>query len=99
MEDKANSSICHSHHGLAFTYNCIWRKFSLPNGRRYDRFGLVVGLDYKDHTLDVHSLLQKLKRHPLFAQYLEGGEILEWGAKTIPEGGFYSLQKNCMEMV
>src|SRR5690606_9138602 len=24
-------------------------------------------------------------------QYLEGGEMVEWGAKTIPEGGYYSL--------
>ncbi|MGH7700488.1 MAG: 4Fe-4S dicluster domain-containing protein [Gemmatimonadales bacterium] len=53
--------------------------------------GLVVGLDYRDAALDVHVLLQRLKRHPLFRQYLEGGEMLEWGAKTIPEGGYYSL--------
>lgn len=51
-------------------------------------FGLVVGLDYHSQTLDVHELLQRLKEHPLFAQYLEGGEIAEWGAKTIPEGGY-----------
>ncbi len=53
--------------------------------------GLVVGLDYEDAGLDVHLLLQRLKRHPLIRPYLEGGEMLEWGAKTIPEGGFYSL--------
>lgn len=53
--------------------------------------GLVVGLDYKDAALDVHVLLQRLKRHPLFRPYLEGGEMTEWGAKTIPEGGFYAL--------
>lgn len=53
--------------------------------------GLVVGLDYHDQTLDVHVLLQRLKLHPLFKQYLEGGELAEWGAKTIPEGGFYAL--------
>lgn len=53
--------------------------------------GLVVGLDYEDAGLDVHMLLQRLKRHPVFRAYLEGGEMLEWGAKTIPEGGFYSL--------
>ncbi len=53
--------------------------------------GLVVGLDYEDAGLDVHMLLQRLKRHPLIRPYLEGGEMLEWGAKTIPEGGFYSL--------
>jgi electron-transferring-flavoprotein dehydrogenase len=53
--------------------------------------GLVVGLDYRQTTLDVHVLLQRLKEHPLVAPYLEGGELLEWGAKTIPEGGYHSL--------
>ncbi|OLB51472.1 MAG: hypothetical protein AUI08_03035 [Gemmatimonadetes bacterium 13_2_20CM_2_65_7] len=53
--------------------------------------GLVVGLDYRDAGLDVHVLLQQFKRHPLLAALLEGGEVVEWGAKTIPEGGFYSL--------
>jgi electron-transferring-flavoprotein dehydrogenase len=53
--------------------------------------GLVVGLDYRDASLDVHLLLQRMKAHPLFQPYLEGGELVEWGAKTIPEGGFYAL--------
>jgi electron-transferring-flavoprotein dehydrogenase len=53
--------------------------------------GLVVGLDYQESTLDVHGLLQQLKSHPLFKAVLEGGELVEWGAKTIPEGGFHSL--------
>jgi electron-transferring-flavoprotein dehydrogenase len=53
--------------------------------------GLVVGLDYRDANLDVHALLQQLKPHPLIAPWLRGGELLEWGAKTIPEGGYFSL--------
>ncbi|HYR32287.1 MAG TPA: electron-transfer flavoprotein:ubiquinone oxidoreductase [Gemmatimonadales bacterium] len=53
--------------------------------------GLVVGLDYRNAALDVHELLQLMKLHPLFRQYLEGGELVEWGAKTIPEGGYYAL--------
>ncbi|HEX6750167.1 MAG TPA: electron-transfer flavoprotein:ubiquinone oxidoreductase [Longimicrobium sp.] len=53
--------------------------------------GLVVGLDYKSSTLDVHQLFQRMKQHPFFRRYLEGGEMVEWGAKTIPEGGFYAL--------
>jgi hypothetical protein len=32
-----------------------------------------------------------MKLHPLFREYLEGGEMVEWGAKTIPEGGYYAL--------
>ena len=53
--------------------------------------GLVVGLDYRDANLDVHTLLQQFKRHPLLRDLLQGGELVEWGAKTIPEGGFYAL--------
>jgi electron-transferring-flavoprotein dehydrogenase len=55
--------------------------------------GLVVGLDYRETGLDVHVLLQKMKGHPLFRPYLEGGEMVEWGAKTIPEGGYYALPR------
>lgn len=53
--------------------------------------GLVVGLDYRQSTLDVHQLLQRMKLHPFFRKYLQGGEMVEWGAKTIPEGGYYAL--------
>src|SRR6266487_4103089 len=53
--------------------------------------GLVVGLDYRDAGLDVHLLLQRFKQHPLLEPLLAGGELVEWGAKTIPEGGLYSL--------
>lgn len=53
----------------------------------------MVGLDYHQSTLDVHQLLQELKTHSLFKRYLEGGELVEWGAKTIPEGGYHALPK------
>jgi electron-transferring-flavoprotein dehydrogenase len=58
--------------------------------------GLVVGMDYGELDLDVHVLLQRLKTHPLFRQYLEGGEMVEWGAKTIPEGGYFAVpERRC----
>ncbi|HEX6668265.1 MAG TPA: NAD(P)/FAD-dependent oxidoreductase, partial [Gemmatimonadales bacterium] len=65
--------------------------FMYPLGPGQIALGLVVGLDYHDALLDVHELLQRMKLHPLFRPYLEGGELLEWGAKTIPEGGYWSL--------
>lgn len=65
--------------------------FFYPLGPDQVALGLVVGLDYHDAALDVHTLLQRLKLHPLFRPYLEGGELLEWGAKTIPEGGYHAL--------
>jgi len=65
--------------------------FIYPLEPRLVALGLVVGLDYRDAALDVHQLLQKLKKHPLLADLLEGGEMVEWGAKTIPEGGFFAV--------
>jgi electron-transferring-flavoprotein dehydrogenase len=65
--------------------------FMYPLGPEQVAIGLVVGLDYHDAALDVHELLQRMKLHPLFRRQLDGGQLLEWGAKTIPEGGYYSL--------
>jgi len=53
--------------------------------------GLVVGLDSRDANLDVHLLLQRFKQHRLLESLLAGGEMVEWGAKTIPEGGYFAL--------
>ncbi|MEO8450278.1 MAG: electron-transfer flavoprotein:ubiquinone oxidoreductase [Gemmatimonadota bacterium] len=65
--------------------------FVYPLGPNQIALGVVVGLDCPDASLDAHVLLQRFKLHPLIKPYLEGGELLEWGAKTIPEGGFYAL--------
>ncbi|HEX9892687.1 MAG TPA: electron-transfer flavoprotein:ubiquinone oxidoreductase [Gemmatimonadales bacterium] len=65
--------------------------FLYPLGPSQVALGIVVGLDYRQASLDVHQLLQRMKLHPLFRDLLEGGELLEWGAKTIPEGGYYAL--------
>jgi len=65
--------------------------FCYPLAPSLVALGMVVGLDYHDASLDVHVMVQRLKGHPLFRPYLEGGEMVEWGAKTIPEGGYYAL--------
>lgn len=62
-----------------------------PQGPDQVSLGLVVGLDYREAALDVQQLMQRMKTHPLFKEILAGGQLLEWGAKTIPEGGFYAL--------
>jgi len=55
--------------------------------------GLVVGLDYKDPSFDIHGAMQIWKTHPYVSKFLEGGKILEYGAKTLPEGGWHSIPK------
>lgn len=74
-------------------YNEFGGSFIYPMGDEKVCIGLVVGLDYKDASLSVHDLLQELKGHPMVSKILEGGKRADqgWGAKTIPEGGYYSV--------
>ena len=62
-----------------------------PLGDNLLSLGLVAGLDSPFQNMDVHLKLQKLKQHPLFSKILKDGECIEWGAKTIPEGGYHSM--------
>ncbi len=55
--------------------------------------GLVVGLDYKDPSFDTHDAFQVWKTNPFVSKFLKGGRFLEYGAKTLPEGGYYSIPK------
>ncbi|MDD5217578.1 MAG: electron transfer flavoprotein-ubiquinone oxidoreductase [Candidatus Omnitrophica bacterium] len=53
--------------------------------------GLVIGLDYRDPTFDPHHAFQVYKQHPFVKKILQKGKLLRYGAKTIPEGGLFSL--------
>ena len=77
--------------GWPLPTNAFGGSWIYPMGENLISLGLVVGLDYRQSTLDVHEMLQRMKDHPLLAGLLEGGKMLEWGAKTIPEGGLHSL--------
>lgn len=77
--------------GWPLPANAFGGSFMYPLEPQLVALGLVVGLDYRDAGLDVHALLQRMKLHPLFRRVVEGGEMVEWGAKTIPEGGYYAV--------
>jgi electron-transferring-flavoprotein dehydrogenase len=82
--------------GWPLPHDAFGGSFFYPLGERQVAIGLVVGLDYHEAALDVHDLLQRFKLHPLIRPYLDGGQLLEWGAKTIPEGGYYALpERRC----
>jgi electron-transferring-flavoprotein dehydrogenase len=53
--------------------------------------GFVVGLDHADARLSVHDVLQEFKLHPRVRKILAGGKRVAWGAKAIPEGGYWAL--------
>lgn len=87
---KAPSYIAHTL-GWPLPKNTFGGSFMYPMADGQIALGIVAGLDYRNAKLDVHLLLQHMKQHPYFKEVLEGGQCIEWGAKTIPEGGFHAL--------
>jgi electron-transferring-flavoprotein dehydrogenase len=65
--------------------------YTLPNDRIV--LGLVAYLDSADPLLDPHRELQKLKTHPFFRDLLKDGQVIAYGGKTLPAGGWYSIPK------
>ncbi len=55
--------------------------------------GLCAYLNTEDPLLDPHRELQKLKTHPFFQEKLAGGQVIAYGGKTLPAGGWYSMPK------
>jgi len=55
--------------------------------------GLLVGLDYEDPALDPHRAFQKFKEHPVAAEIIKDGKLSQYGAKTAPVGGYFSIPK------
>jgi len=77
----------------AAKYREFGGSFIYPMGENMVAVGFVVGLDSADATLSCHDLLQELKSHKLVRGILEGGKRVAWGAKTIPEGGYYAMPR------
>jgi electron-transferring-flavoprotein dehydrogenase len=64
-----------------------------PMGEDKVSIGFVVGLDYTDATVSAHDLLQQFKTSKLVRDVLAGGKRIAWGAKAIPEGGYWAMPK------
>ncbi len=57
---------------------------------------LVVGFgasleDLKNKKIKPYDLLEEIKKHPFVANLIENGELLEYSAHLIPEGGYDSI--------
>lgn len=65
--------------------------YTIPNDRII--IGLVAYLDTHDPLLDPHRELQRLKTHPWIQKMLAGGQVVTYGGKTLPAGGWYSMPK------
>ncbi|KJX92499.1 electron transfer flavoprotein-ubiquinone oxidoreductase [Zymoseptoria brevis] len=62
-------------------------------GENMVSIGLVVGLDYPNPWLAPYGEFQKMKMHPFYKEFLEGGKCVTYAARTLNEGGFQSIPK------
>lgn len=53
--------------------------------------GLLVGLSYEDPMIDLYDEFLRFKSHPFVAKIIEGGKVIESGARTVATGGEYTL--------
>jgi len=73
-----------SHYGGGWIYGLPDNKLSI---------GFVMGMDHGNASFDYHAKMQEWKTHPMMRDLLKGGKLVRYGAKTVPEGGLYSMPK------
>ena len=56
--------------------------------------GMIVGADWKYHDFNPQDALTSFKNHRFVKQFIEGGTVVEAGAKMIPEGGYYAIPRD-----
>lgn len=67
--------------------------FAYSYGDNQIAVGILTGADWKYYNFNPQKALMDLKCHPFLSQFIEGGEVIETGAKTISEGGYYAIPR------
>ncbi|KAK9812286.1 hypothetical protein WJX73_010009 [Symbiochloris irregularis] len=55
--------------------------------------GFVVGLDYPNPHLSPYQEFQRWKAHPHISALLQGGSVVQYGARCLNEGGLQSVPR------
>ncbi|MBF0125074.1 MAG: 4Fe-4S dicluster domain-containing protein [Magnetococcales bacterium] len=79
--------------GWPLPSDCYGGGFAYHLDSQHVAVGLVVGLDYRDPHWRPFSAFQRWKSHPLIRSYLDGGQLLSYGARSLVEGGWHSLPR------
>jgi len=56
--------------------------------------GMIVGADWKYCDFNVQDALTNFKNHSFVKRFIDGGAVVEAGAKMIPEGGYYAIPRD-----
>ncbi|MDZ4197666.1 MAG: FAD-dependent oxidoreductase, partial [Kiritimatiellia bacterium] len=64
----------------------------LYTGRDAIHLGFAARIESLTHAgISPNDILTRLKQHPLVRKYIRGGELLEYSAHMIPEGGYRAI--------
>lgn len=64
-----------------------------PMGDDQIAVGVIAGLDYRHCDFNPQDALTLFKEHPAVKKYIDGGTVVEAGAKMIPEGGWEAVPR------
>jgi electron-transferring-flavoprotein dehydrogenase len=56
--------------------------------------GMIVGADWKYYDFNPQDALTLFKQHSRVKKFIEGGTVVEAGAKMIPEGGWNAIPRD-----
>jgi len=56
--------------------------------------GMIIGADWKFCDFNPQDALTNFKNHRFVRKFIDGGTVVEAGAKMIPEGGFYAIPRD-----
>lgn len=90
----------------AFEKGCVFHTMGFPQKRGLIGGGWLYGMDnnllslgyvtwlsYRDPYADPHQNFQTFKSHPFIKKILSGGKMIQYGAKAVSVGGYYSIPK------
>lgn len=58
--------------------------------------GYLTALSYEDPLLDLYDAFIRFKLHPFVAGIIQGGKVIEQGARTVSVGGYHTMPKLCV---
>ncbi|KAL8262758.1 hypothetical protein R6Q59_024107 [Mikania micrantha] len=77
--------------GWPLDYKTYGGSFLYHMQDRQVAIGLVCALNYHNPFFNPYEEFQNLKRHPAIRPLLENGTVIQYGARTLNEGGFQSI--------
>lgn len=53
--------------------------------------GFLTALGYENPSLDLYDTFMRFKRHPMIQTIIQGGKVVEQGARAVSTGGWFSM--------